>query len=376
MSRILFISDCHYGLKSAGFDRTEEIHKVMMGAVDYAIDNSVDLFVHGGDLGHTSNPSSHIHGLWVDIFLKLEEAKIHSFFMLGNHDIVNKKDNVYGSLAPLAELNLKYVEAIVKPEIQDIYTFNVIFLPYISKANLDGKTLDQINEKFIDELPELVQPTIVFTHLNPEGARLHDDFVFRPVHAVVPKRIFELENVCGVFSGHIHKPQTVREQYPQHYVVGSPITTDFGDDPKKKFFIIDIVNNGTKQGIGRIQSVKTNNIKLVELNYDFVNKEGSITFDYDESDIKGSIIKIQVRLTEDQRASVDFDALRTRLTDSGAFFVRPVMVTTIKRDSDSERILDASMTDTEIVRSWIAAKQPSNSETIEEFALETLEEVK
>lgn len=372
MPKILFCSDAHYGLKSAGFDRTEEIHRVMMDLVDRAIAERVDLFIHGGDLGHTSNPPSHVHALWMQLFMKLEEAEIESRFMLGNHDVTNKVGYQFGSLGPLVEVRFEYVQCVSQPKVQLLGGFNVMFFPYASKSNLpDGFTLDQVNSRTIEWYRDTGGdggvPTFVFTHLNPEGAQLHDDFLLRPIHAIVPPELFELD-LAGIFGGHIHSPQTIKYDGGAKYtVVGAPIATDFGDTLEKRALLIDVTRGGSVT-----TPIPTGATPLVELEYDLVDSE-DVLLEFDSQDIEGAGIKVKVRCTQDQREQIDLKAFQKCLEQAGAAFVRPITPTIIRREERSVELVKPSMGDSEIVQAWIEAKKPTNKELVRECAMQALE---
>lgn len=372
MTRILFISDTHYGLKSGGFDRTQEIHSIMNRAIDYAVRKRVDLFVHGGDLGHTSNPSSYIHGLWVDLFLKLEGAGFESRFMLGNHDAIHREGHSCGSLAPLAELNLSKVKPVVEPDYDWIDDSLVVYLPFLSRANIPGKvSIDEYLEGFVnglgDQFKEAEGNAVAFTHLNPSGAEVRDDFILRPVEARVPEALFE-QNIAGVFSGHIHRPQMVKTTIPKHWIVGAPIVTDFGDLRDKRFLLIDVAEDLTTI------SIPSEAIPLVQLEYDFVDHTGPITFDFDPEDIERAGVKVKVRLTEDQRESVDLEDLIAELSEAGAKFIRKITPTIVRRDEREAVLVSASMSDREAVKRWVKVRKPSNPEGVIKRAFRALEE--
>ncbi len=372
MARILFASDAHYGLKSGGFDRTPEINTVMNEAVNVAIRERVDLFIHGGDLGHTSNPSSWIHGLWVDLFLKLEGAGIESRFMLGNHDAIHREGHSFGSLSPLAELGLDCVKPVVEADYEWVDDTLVVFLPFMSRANVPAKhTVDEYVAGYLAGLGDVVSEArgnaVAFTHLNPSGAEVRDDFILRPVEARVPEALFEMD-FAGVFSGHIHRPQLVKATSPRHWIVGSPIVTDFGDLREKRFLLIEVSESGLE-----VESVPSGAMPLTQLEYDFVDHDGPITFDFDPEDVKGAGIKVKLRMTEDQREAVNLTELTDALAEAGAEFVRKIMPTIVRRDEREAAIVDQSFTDAEAVERWVKVRKPSNPDAVLSFAYDALE---
>jgi DNA repair exonuclease SbcCD nuclease subunit len=373
--KILFISDTHYGLKSGGLDRTAEVHDIMNRAVNLAIERGVDLFVHGGDIGHISNPSSYIHGLWVDIFLKLEGAGIESRFLLGNHDAIHRSGYLYGSLAPLVELDLKHVRAVVERDYEWFGDSFVVYLPFVSRANTPGGlSVNEYYENFVYSMreektfDEAKGGVVAFTHLNPSGAEVHDDFILRPVEAVVPSGLFDLD-IDGVFSGHIHRPQELKTRGVPHWIVGAPIVTDFGDILEKRILLIDI----DEDGLG-VESIPSGAISLVQLEYDFVDHDGAIEFDFDPEIVNGAGIKVKIRLTEDQREMADLDALERELEKNGAAFVKKIIPTIVRRNDETVALVNSDMTDREAVDSWLEARKPSNASDVKERAYVALEE--
>jgi DNA repair exonuclease SbcCD nuclease subunit len=362
-TKILFVSDAHYGLKSAGFDRTEEVHKIMIGLVDYVEKNDIDIFIHGGDLGHIANPSSQIHGLWIDLFNRLEDSGTLSYFLLGNHDVTNIGSE-YGSLAPLYELGLASVKPIVKPSfiLPDDAMVNLLFLPYNSRNHL-GRTIDEASNDIVD-FAKGNHNVLVFTHLNPVGAEVNDDFILRPVSAVVPESIKELSPL-GIFSGHIHKPQKIATN---HWIVGSPICTDFGDVTDKRFLVIEV-----DQDYINVDSIPTNCTPLVKLDYDFV--DGEIDFSFDEELVNSAGVKVLVKMTVDQQESVDLDSWVTALDRAGAAFVRPITPIIVKRTETEtkSKIVQPGLDDKTIVRQWVEEKKPTNSGLVLECAMGAME---
>lgn len=367
MTKILFVSDPHYGLKSSGFDRTEEIHSVMKDVVGLAASEHVDFFICGGDLGHTPNPSSSIHAMWVELFNRLEGENIESFFMLGNHDTIHREGAAYGSLEPLFRLDYPFVRAIVRPQLIRRNDTRLLFFPYFSPANNDKRTIDETNEATLSDYESEINAApgqvLAFAHLNIAGAAVNDDFILRPVKAALPNRLVDLP-LGGIFCGHIHKPQRVGKNI---VIVGSPICTDFGDMTEKRVLIIE----GGRGKPWTVCSRKTTATPLVLLEWDLVDcPETDLSFDPES--VRGAGVKVKLRMTEDQTGTVDLDGLRRRLEDVAAF-VRPITPVIVRRRTEAPVVVRSGMTDVEAVRAWLADRKPTNREAIEAAALETME---
>lgn len=372
--RIIAISDAHYGLKSGGFDRTDEIHRVMNKAVAYAVGVGADLFIHCGDLGHVANPSSRIHGLWVELFEQLNHAQVESRFLLGNHDLVHRETNPSGSLSPLVELQYPFVRAVVTTGIEDLGGgVGVLWLPYMSKSNIPEKaSVDEYNAEFLAANEAVLSgfdTVLVFSHLNPPEYQPHEDVILRPIHTTIPEAVMTGGWADLVVNGHIHRPQTVRRETPSVVVVGAPVCTDFGDVLKKSFLDIR-VDSGRPVAINRVEA---GNTPLVELAFDFVDQENPRFPGVETLNVEGAGVKVSVRATEDQIDALGVPEFASAL-QGVAEFVRPIIPMVVRRRKNKgDAIVRPDMTDADAVRAWLEDRQPSGTKVILKCGLEALE---
>lgn len=371
--KVFVCTDAHYGLKSAGMDRTEEIHAIMMGIVSRAIDEGADFFIHMGDLGQTANPTSRVHRCWIEVFNALEDAGIHSRFLLGNHDIVNHVENQSGNLGPLEKLGLKFVHCVDLASLEltpdDRWVF--MFLPFVSKSMIPGKERNTYYREHVKGFIGASEDRnlIVFTHLNVDGATVADDWLLRPVDAVMPRSLYQEDRVKLILSGHIHKPQTIRKSDPRHEILGSLISTDFGDVAEKRYATLDIKGNRC-----RVKFHLTGCVPLVELKYDLVGMLNPILTIPEAVD--GAGVKVRIRCTEDQLAFLDLQEFANELGQR-AMFYRPIVPTIVREEVgkiDAKQIVKPGMTDTRMISNWIAKKKPPQAKRIAELATEALGE--
>lgn len=351
--RLVVTSDLHYGLKSAGYDRTEEIHRVANHVVDYAIRKEADAFLHLGDLGHIANPTSLIHAMWVELFDKLEQAKLLSYFMLGNHDITTRSANASGSLAVLEELDYQYVQAVVEPRCVSVRGVDLAFLPY------------PVGEKDVKPPTLRSHPTVVLTHLDVEKAKVNDEHIMRHVSAGIPEQVMKAEEVCYILSGHIHKPQKLSRK---HRIVGSPICTDFGDMDRKSFLELVV----SKAGKCKVKLIRSRATPLVQLEYDLLNGD-ELSLDEDAIDrIEGAGVKVKVRCNEDQRQQLDLASFENEVGEY-AEFVRPITPTVVRIRDEKRAEITADMSDGEAMAAWLKVRKPSGKKLIRKCALEAME---
>lgn len=366
ISKIVVISDTHYGLKSAGFDRIEEIHNVTSEVVEYAISNGADFFVHCGDIGHRALPDPRIHSMWVELYSRLEECRVFSEFLLGNHDIVHDRNKPYGNLAPLDVLGNNYVVAVNDysffSHIDNLY---FMFLPYFNQAYVGEKHNEYYERKVNESLSQLSPQDVViaFTHLNIEHATIGDDYILRPVNATIPQQLYDSDNVKLIVSGHIHKSQEIGEK---QVVIGSPIYTDFGDHGEKRFLEIDIRDD---LGID-VKSIPTSCVNLHTLEFDLTNGD---QLDIDWSEIEGCGLKVKIRATKDQIESINIPEFENKLRKY-CRFVQPIVPTVVKMETEKKSIIKSGMTDKDLVEKWIEVKRPDNYNGILKTALEVIEQ--
>lgn len=382
--KLFITADSHYGLKSAGFDRTEEIHHVVSSIANQAIEEEADFFIHLGDLGHTANPSAEVHKLWIELFEKFNKSeRTCAKFLLGNHDVSSRLETFSGSLSPLEQL--AYGPDIAEPitgikleDINDDWAF--LYLPYMSKRLVLRKIqqLGQSGQSFDDyyrsRVKSILKMTskriIVFTHLNLHGAKVDDDILLRPVSATMPRSLYNDSKVKLILSGHIHKPQMISKKQPAHIVVGSPIQTDFGDTDDKRFAVVTL--DGKKASV-KFRS--TDCVKLVELKFDFVGDGSPRLYIPQEVVNNGSRVglKVSIRMTEAQRELIDVEGFYTVACETVAF-VRPI-IPVILREGAAKPVKIKGLQDDQMIMNWLRAKKPPKAKEIALCAKEVLENV-
>lgn len=230
---MIICSDSHYGTKSE-FDINDSIHQKQLQIINYCINNDQDFFVHMGDVFDVENPSSEMIAKVVQWIVILEENKINSFIMLGNHD----GKRLIHSLSFIKEMNLKYVRVIDYPQIISFEGLNLIFLPHIikqfvllenrekiikySKDESKKKLLNKLKdtdyyiEKFCKKVIEEIDEdsiNLVFCHLNADGAILGpEDMEFKIKKHNIPEIIRKCDKIKYIFNGHIHRSQVIQRE--------------------------------------------------------------------------------------------------------------------------------------------------------------------
>lgn len=368
--KIFVISDTHYGLSSAGFDRTPEIHEVMADFASRAIQAKADMVIHCGDLGQSNHPKADIYALWIRFCEKLEAYKIKTRILVGNHDIIHRRDAFWGSLAPLNEIDYDHIMVVGDIFVEHLGDdFYILYLPYMSPAiHGESNIQDRLEKQVKKILDDYGRKFLVFSHLNVGGVNLGGDRVFRPTQMTFPSFINEHPSVKLSVSGHIHLHQILREEgKADHILVGSPIYTDFGDCGRKVYLEIDI-----NESIS-VQMKDTKAVRLVELNYDLVNGHVS-DLKFDPAQISDSIVKVMVKCTEDQKAAIDWNGFKASI-ESEAVYCRPIRPILVREKAHQPVKLPKGKRDEDLVIAWLNERKPPDSRLVAQLTKQVFQEV-
>jgi DNA repair exonuclease SbcCD nuclease subunit len=163
----MFVSDVHADWVTYGVSRYEEIAKSMEETVAVAIEEEVDAYFFLGDLSDPEDGVAALRslGLAMGCALELGDAAVQSFWLTGNHDVI---ENGRGEsvLSPMAAMGHPFVELIDVPMFDvrndrsgQKATWNCIALPFTASSH----GYDPAAFVGCVRYPEL--PTIVVGHM-------------------------------------------------------------------------------------------------------------------------------------------------------------------------------------------------------------------
>lgn len=221
-------SDWHGDASTSGVDRFGEIRLAAFAVADAAVESKrggiETAFVFCGDLCDPDTTRSfHAIALAIDVARHLDEHKVYSIWLAGNHDVV---EDSRGStvLAPLRSAALwgQRVMVVERPFVFALHRCTIVLLPYVARANAYDP------EKFVvDSLAKVPveyrrQPTIVFGHLTVPSAERgseSDDFA-RGRDLVFPVKVCRQHwgNRTLLVNGHYHRKQVTKDGV---YIPGS-----------------------------------------------------------------------------------------------------------------------------------------------------------
>lgn len=180
MIKIGVIGCCHIGVNFGSYSRNYDIEEILNRIISNLILLKVDKIVFLGDVFHKSNPTSQELSIISKIFKRLEDAKILTFVLIGNHDRIKKSNNIH-AMKPFIRL-FKYIIFVEENiYIQENYGYKLFFVPYGCDEKDFAETLDK--------------NSFMFTHR---------DYLFT-------ESKFDTNTILANFNGHIHSPSEVSE---------------------------------------------------------------------------------------------------------------------------------------------------------------------
>lgn len=254
-----------------------QVHNiVILNYMDYLYDymkkNNINNFIFLGDLININNRLE--YDTFVPVFKKFYSwENINKYFILGNHDIRNNKnDSLLEILEPLGRV-------IKKPETININGTNYDFCPYTEN---------------VEDLPN--NSEILFGHFDIK------DFYFNKIkrseNEYFTKESFH--NYSQVYSGHFHRFQTDEKIV----YVGAPNQLGFSEEGEKKYFCL----------------VNENNYELIEIlnTFDYITIDLINFKDYNKEIFKNKFVRVNISSKIE-----NFVKLKSLLYNYGAVDVFP-----------------------------------------------------
>jgi DNA repair exonuclease SbcCD nuclease subunit len=249
-----------------------------------------------GDIFNSPNPSNEDREFFYRWIGKCEK-KIIVVIISGNHDKVSIRNN---ALKPLKELNLTTVNIFDSMQLFKIYQLNLICIPHIIKAELQGKEMNEVVGDFILDNIDNKNINIVLSHAHYSGGVIGSEQKILKGGAVYLDEI-KKDRIQKIFSGHLHSHQTLYDDlviYP-----GSMQVIDFAErNDEKGYIVYDFFTNEWK-----FEKYK----KQLEWKQVIINLIDKKYVDLDENKIKksveGKFIKIVFDIKEENKKIININ---------------------------------------------------------------------
>lgn len=220
MSKIAIISDLHWGVRNnSQFFLNKQEHFFYNEFIPYLIEHNIETIWMLGDFFENRKMiSTQILNRVYQFLQKLEDLKIKSYFLIGNHDAHFKNTNDVNSLVPVTKA-FNNIHLIEKYEVIEFDGLSVAFISWIS-PEIHSDALKWINN---------VDAQILCGHLEINS--------FEIIRGLVCSKGLDcnvFEKFDKVFSGHFH----IRATNGTIQYIGNPYQTNWGEYGYPKGFAI------------------------------------------------------------------------------------------------------------------------------------------
>lgn len=338
--RILHTADTHLGTDLygrydphiGGSSRLQDFAAALDRAVDYAIDQQIDLFLFAGDAYKTRDPSPTQQREFALRLRRLLEADIPVFLLTGNHDMPNSVGratslDIFGSL-PLANLHVAR-----KPDLHLVQTrsgpVQIVAVPWMMRSalmardELKNKTVDELNrellarlESFMDDAVSRLQPetpAILTLHGSIAGATYGSErSTMLGSDLVIPKNLVANRAFSYVALGHIHKHQQLAADPPVVYS-GGVERIDFGEERDPKGFVV--VDIAGKEARWRFVESGARPFKSVSVQAQGTDPTAEVLDAIAGRSLAGAIVKLEVHLLDSNQSAFQEGRVRAALHD-------------------------------------------------------------
>ncbi len=275
MTRILHFADAHIDIATHGRHdpqsglpmRTQDFLKSLDMIVDTAIDEHVDMVLFAGDAYKDRTPVPTFQREWGRRIVRLSQAGIPTFLLIGNHDISPATGRAH-AMQEFETIPVPHIHVLSKPnflspnELEDL-PLQLIALPWISRSGLmgmlelTGAEPGKVYEELEGRMVELVNiwmeqrrnpalPLVLTAHASVQGAVFGAErCVMLGSDLVLPGSLVRDPRLSYVALGHIHKPQNLNpDRQPPVIYPGSIERVDFGEIDDDKYFVIADIEPG------------------------------------------------------------------------------------------------------------------------------------
>ena len=246
--KILHFADAHIDANQSGRWDTEtgmpvrvmDSLKSLDTIVSTAIEEKVDLVLFAGDAYKDRNPTPQYQAAFASRILRLEQAEIQTFLLVGNHDM-GASSHAH-ALTEFVTFQPNFIQVVGDIYLHKSEAFDMVCLPWIHKSHLRmGEVIRQLEELIEKMNPDT--PNIFLGHCSVIGAEFSSErLIMLGEDLMVPRKLLTESGLDYVALGHIHKPQDLNEgNQPPVIYPGSIERVDWGEAGEEKgFYIVDL----------------------------------------------------------------------------------------------------------------------------------------
>lgn len=261
MVRFLHISDTHLGSRQyMRDDREEDFYDAFREAIDIAVREKVDFIIHSGDLFDTWSPSNRALTEFKETALRMKEAGIPMYLIMGDHDRPKRTDYPAARIFDFLGIRLlghNGVETeIFRKDGEEVLIAGI--------SNLKGSHVEQLKEEYgkADALASGHRNSILISHQGITGFLIDD--ACEAKYEELPK------NFSYLAFGHVHEGAIKRDKTPLFSYAGSTEMKSIREIPAflKEGKSVNLVT--LKDGLVEVQRIPLTSVRyqmLIESDY-------------------------------------------------------------------------------------------------------------
>ena len=336
MTSILFLADTQIGV---GTVTLADQRVVLDQIIEVAVDEKVELVVHGGDVfeGPLVTPE-HLR-LFLDATEPLRRAGIPILLLRGNgrHDMAVRSVHALDVLREIPGFTVAERPYVVFPG-----RFAVCALPWVHPGRLLAQMNGSIDharvnsaiteiltqvarelfEQARDELTREI-PVVLVAHWAISGAKLPGEMLSDELgEPVLPWAELDAIGYDLIVGAHIHEPQMLSnpdvDQGPG-FVIGSPQQLNFGEQGDHGCWLVDFDDSGVNTTFTPLASRQ---FLTLTFEHDDPLAQLSVSEHVGWDLPSGAIVRVRMALSEEQFHALDQGAVRRGLLEAGAQQVR------------------------------------------------------
>ena len=410
--KILHFADLHLGVESYGridpatglSSRLLDFLSALDQAVDFTLENKIDLVLFCGDAYKSREPSQTQQREFAKRIRQLSSSGIPVFLLIGNHDLPNAVGRAT-STEIFDTLAVKNVYVSNHPDIYHIPTqsgiVQIASLPWLRRSALlarlsreETKNLDfeQLNQRLQQILTNIITanavkidpalPSILAAHVWVSGARIGSERLM----TIGQEPALLLSTVANpafdyIALGHIHRRQVMHLNPPVVYA-GSLERLDFGEEEDDKGFYMVEIEPDKETGKRRVASdfhpVTARRFLTINVSIDAQDADPTLTVvkaitDQGEK-VRDAIVRLNVSLPAEPEGKLRDNDIRNALKEAHYF--------TIARDIRREARLRLGkwtaedITPLEALKAYLEAKKvpPERAKVLLEYGERLIQE--